>query len=89
LTAAGLTSKAKDGVRLLAQGELKANLSFEVAHASGAAVAAVEKMGGSVKVIGVKQKPANKGREGKPAGKRQVRRETAAKKRAERQGAAA
>ncbi len=89
LNAAGLTSKAKDGVRLLARGELKANLSFEVAHASESAVEAVQKAGGSVKVLGVKQKPANKGRAGKPIGKRQERRETSAKKRAERQGAAA
>jgi len=89
LNAAGLTSKAKDGVRLLARGELKANLSVEVAHASASAVAAVEKAGGSVTILGVKAKPANKGRVGKPAGKRQVRREESARKRAERRGAAA
>ena len=89
LNAAGLTSKAKDGVRLLARGELKTNLSFEVAHASESAVEAVRKAGGSVKVLGVKQKAVNKGREGKPAGKRQQRRETSEKKRAERRGAAA
>ena len=89
LGAAGLTSKAKDGVRLLARGELKANVSLEVAHASASAVAAVEKAGGTVKVLGVKAKPANKGRAGKPAGKRQVRREESARKRAERRGAAA
>ena len=89
LNAAGLTSKAKDGVRLLARGELKANLSFEVAHASQSAIEAVEKAGGSVKVLGVRATPANKGRAGKPAGKRQQRRETSAKKRAERRGAVA
>jgi large subunit ribosomal protein L15 len=89
LNAAGLTRKAKDGVRLLARGEVKSNLSFEVAHASASAIAAVEKAGGSVKLLGVKAKPENKGRVGKPAGKRQVRREESARKRAERQGAAA
>jgi large subunit ribosomal protein L15 len=89
LNAAGLTSKAKDGVRLLARGEVKANLSIEVAHASKAAIEIVERAGGSVKVLGVKQKPVNKGRADKPAGKRQQRRETSAKKRAERQGAVA
>jgi len=85
LNAARLTTKAKDGVRLLARGELKANLSFEVAYASPGAIAAVEKAGGKVTVLGVKQKPVNKGRIDKPAGKRQVRRETSAKRRAERQ----
>ena len=37
-----------DGVRLLAKGELKAALTLEVAGASAAAVAAVEKAGGKV-----------------------------------------
>ncbi len=89
LNAAGLTSKAKDGVRLLARGELKTNVSFEVAHASAAAVAAVEKAGGKVTVTGVKAKPENKGRVGKPIGKRQQRRVDSAKRRAERSGATA
>ncbi|BCW88954.1 50S ribosomal protein L15 [Alphaproteobacteria bacterium SO-S41] len=88
LNKAGLTSKAKDGIRLLARGELKANVSFEVAHASATAVAAVEKAGGTVKVTGVKAKAPNKGRVGKPAGKRQVRREESAKKRDERRNGA-
>ncbi len=89
LKTAGLTSAAKDGVRLLAKGELKAKLTIEVTYATPAAVAAVEKAGGSVKALGVKAKPENKGRVGKPAGKRQTRREEAAKKRAERSGVAA
>lgn len=89
LKAAGLTSNAKDGVRLLARGEISANVTLDVAYATPAAIAAVEKAGGSVTASGVKAKPANKGRVGKPIGKRQERRETAAKKRAERQGAAA
>ena len=50
LVAAGVIRRAKDGVRLLAKGELKAKLNFEVAGASASAVAAVEKAGGSVKV---------------------------------------
>ena len=49
LKAAGVARGGKDGVRLLAKGELKAKLSFEVAGASASAVAAVEKTGGSVK----------------------------------------
>jgi large subunit ribosomal protein L15 len=39
-----------DGVRLLAKGEIKAKITVEVAGASKAAIAAVEKAGGSVKV---------------------------------------
>ena len=89
LNAAGLTTKAKDGVRLLARGELKANLSIEVAYATPAAIAAVEKAGGKVTATGVKAKPENKGRVGKPVGKRQQRRVDSAKRRAERSGAAA
>ena len=49
LTAAGLVGKvAKDGVRLLAKGELTAKANFAVAGASKTAVEAVEKLGGSV-----------------------------------------
>jgi large subunit ribosomal protein L15 len=48
LKAAGLVRRALDGVRLLAKGELKAKLTIEVAGASKAAVAAVEKAGGKV-----------------------------------------
>jgi large subunit ribosomal protein L15 len=50
LVAAGVIRRKKDGVRLLANGEIKAALSFDIAGASKAAVAAVEKAGGSVKV---------------------------------------
>lgn len=50
LLAAGLVGKSRDGVRLLARGELKTKVTLEVAGASKAAVAAVEKLGGSVKV---------------------------------------
>lgn len=48
LKAAGLADDAKDGVRLLAKGELTAKVEINVAAASKAAVAAVEKAGGSV-----------------------------------------
>jgi len=50
LVKAGVVRRAKDGVRLLADGELKAKLSFEVAGASKAAIEKVEKAGGSVKL---------------------------------------
>lgn len=48
LIAAGLVSKELDGVSLLAKGELSTKVDFQVARASKAAVAAVEKAGGSV-----------------------------------------
>jgi large subunit ribosomal protein L15 len=51
LKAAGLARGGKDGVRLLAKGELTAKVSFKVAGASKGAVAAVEKAGGKVEVI--------------------------------------
>jgi len=50
LKAAGLARGGKDGVRLLAKGELTAKVAFNVAGASKGAVAAVEKAGGSVTV---------------------------------------
>jgi large subunit ribosomal protein L15 len=48
LKAAGLVTHTRDGVRLLARGELKAKLNLTVAGASAAARAAVEKAGGTV-----------------------------------------
>lgn len=50
LKAAGLVGNVRDGVRLLARGELKTKVTIEVAGASKAAIEAVEKLGGSVKV---------------------------------------
>ena len=51
LLEAGVIKKAKDGVRLLANGELKEKVTFEIAGASKGAVKAVEDAGGSVKVL--------------------------------------
>jgi len=51
LLAAGVITKPHDGVRLLGKGELKAKLSFVLHHASKSAVAAVEELGGSVKLV--------------------------------------
>jgi large subunit ribosomal protein L15 len=48
LRAAGLIKTPKDGVRLLAKGDLNTKITIEVAGASKAAIAAVEKAGGSV-----------------------------------------
>ena len=51
LVAAGVLSKARDGVKVLGTGELTARLTFEVAGASKSAVEAIERAGGSVKVL--------------------------------------
>lgn len=52
LAEAGLVGKVRDGVRLLAKGELSAKVTITVTGASKAAVEAVEKAGGSVTVTG-------------------------------------
>jgi large subunit ribosomal protein L15 len=51
LIAAGVVSKPRDGVKILGVGELTASLTFEVASASKSAIAAIEKAGGSIKVL--------------------------------------
>ena len=62
LVAAGVIRRQRDGIRLLAKGEIKAKLAIKVAGASKAAIAAVEKAGGSVEVIAPKPaKPAEAG----------------------------
>src|SRR3974390_1484638 len=51
LVKARVLRRAKDGVRLLGRGEIKAKINIEVHGASKSAVAAVEKAGGSVKIL--------------------------------------
>ena len=51
LVKSGVIRRAKGGVRLLGRGELKAKLNIEVHGASKSAVAAVEKAGGTVKIL--------------------------------------
>ena len=60
LLAAGIVRRLHDGVRLLANGELKAKLKIEVAGASKAAIAAVGKAGGTVVLPEPKAKPDGK-----------------------------
>jgi large subunit ribosomal protein L15 len=50
LVKAGVIRRAKDGVRVLSDGELKAKVAFDVAGASKAAIEKIEKAGGSVKL---------------------------------------
>ncbi|ACB95013.1 50S ribosomal protein L15 [Beijerinckia indica] len=56
LVEAGVCAKARDGVKILGNGELKAKLTFEVASASKTAVAAIEQLGGSITLL--KAQPA-------------------------------
>ncbi|MFK7866579.1 MAG: 50S ribosomal protein L15 [Alphaproteobacteria bacterium] len=77
LIAAGVISAAKDGVRLLAKGSLSAKVEFAVAGASKSAQDQVAAAGGTVKLPEAKA-PLK-------TGKRTLRREQAAKKRAARQ----
>jgi large subunit ribosomal protein L15 len=51
LVKAGVLRRAKAGVRLLGRGELKAKINIEVHGASKSAIEAVEKAGGSVKIL--------------------------------------
>ena len=51
LVKARVLRRARDGVRLLGRGEIKAKLNIEVHGASKSAVAAVEKAGGTVKIL--------------------------------------
>lgn len=51
LVEAGVLRRAKDGVRILAKGELREKLDFEVAGVSKAAQEAIEKLGGKIAIL--------------------------------------
>jgi large subunit ribosomal protein L15 len=53
LVKSGVLRRARDGVRLLGNGELKAKVQLEVAGATAGALKAVEAAGGSVKILRV------------------------------------
>jgi len=58
LKAAGVIRRTKDGVRILADGDIKAKLTLEVAGASRTAIEKVEKAGGSIKLLAPAPAPA-------------------------------
>ena len=58
LVKAGILRRAKDGVRLLGSGELKAKIAVSVYGASKSAVAAVEKAGCTVEILAPKREAA-------------------------------
>ena len=85
LVEAGIIRRAHDGVPLLGDGELKTKLAIEVAYASKTALAAVERAGGSVKMLAAEKAKAEaaaplKGK--KAPTKRAERAKKAAEKRA-------
>jgi large subunit ribosomal protein L15 len=51
LVAAGLTSHKRDGIRVLAKGEIKTKVTLKVSGASASAVEAIEKAGGKVTLL--------------------------------------
>jgi large subunit ribosomal protein L15 len=55
LVKSGAIRRAKAGVRLLGRGEIRAKLTIEVHGASKSAIAAVEKAGGTVKILAPKK----------------------------------
>jgi len=55
LVKSGVVRRAKGGVRLLGRGEIKAKLTIEVHGASKSAIAAVEKAGGTLKILAPKK----------------------------------
>jgi large subunit ribosomal protein L15 len=71
---AGLMRREKGGVKLLGDGELKSKVDFSVWRASKSAIAAVEKAGGTVKILA----PA-KEEDAEPRGKNKRRALEAAK----------
>ncbi|MDX2306728.1 MAG: 50S ribosomal protein L15 [Hyphomicrobium sp.] len=70
LVDAGILRRAKDGLRLLGAGEIKTKLALTVDHASASALAAIEKAGGSVKVIVPKVLAADEAKRKKSAAKK-------------------
>ncbi|QCI68668.1 50S ribosomal protein L15 [Phreatobacter stygius] len=51
LVAAGVVRRSRDGIRVIATGEIKAAVQLTVHGASSGAVAAVEKAGGSITLV--------------------------------------
>ncbi len=62
LLEAGLVKKSRNGVRLLAKGDISAKLEIKVAGASKAAIEAIEKAGGKVVLPEPQPKPEGKGK---------------------------
>jgi large subunit ribosomal protein L15 len=65
LIASGVVRRARDGIKLLNTGDLKAKVTLKIAAATKGAIATVEKAGGSVEIIKTEIAPVKKRGEGK------------------------
>lgn len=79
LVAAGILRQAHDGLRVLGDGELKAKLTIEATYATKTAQAAIEKAGGSVKIVTLPGADPHKAR-GKTADGKKIEKKKAAPK---------
>jgi large subunit ribosomal protein L15 len=70
LIEAGIVRRAKHGLRLLGDGEIKAKISITVNHASAKAKEAIEKVGGSITLIEPKVLAADEEKRKKSAAKK-------------------
>ncbi len=70
LVAAGVLRRRKDGLRLLGNGEIKVKIAVTADHASAGAKAAIEKAGGSIKLIVKKVLEADEVKRKKTAAKK-------------------
>ena len=61
LVKAKIIRRVKDGVRVLGRGEIKAKLNIEVHGASKSAIEAIEKAGGTVKILAAPKKAKDEG----------------------------
>jgi large subunit ribosomal protein L15 len=73
LVAAGVLRRPLDGLRLLGDGEVKTALTLTVDHATASAKAAVEKAGGTIKLIEKKVLAADEAKRKKSAAKKTSR----------------
>ena len=55
MVSSGLVRRKRDGVRILAKGELKSKVKLSVTGASKAAIEAVSKAGGSLTIASVSE----------------------------------
>ena len=79
LVEAGILRRAKDGVRILSDGDIKAKLTCEVAGASKIAIEKIEKAGGSVSVGILSKKAATEAAAAEKAAKKADKAEKADK----------
>ena len=70
LVEAGILRRAKDGLRILGDGEIKAKLNITADHATASAKAAIEKAGGKVTLIEKKVLAADEEKRKKSAAKK-------------------